>query len=198
MSRNKKLAAIHIGKKKLGLDETTYRAKLELVTGKRSAGDMSESELDMVLESFRDDGFSRRRSNASTSANPSHAFMRAMWISLFHLGAVADRTDAALDAFVKHQTGIEKAAWVPPEETYKVIEALKEMCGRAGFEIEDREKNREPHKVQLIHVLLDKINKYERAALALDKNLSRMTPGEVDALAGELGHRLRDLKAASK
>ncbi len=198
MSRNNKLAAIHIGKKNLGLDEATYRAKLEVVTGKRSAGAMSERELDMVLESFRDDGFSPRRKAGKKSANPSHGCMRAMWISLFHLGAVHDRTDAALDAFVKHQTGIEKAAWVPPEKTYKVIEALKEMCGRAGFEIEDWEKKRQPHKIQLVDVLLEKINTYEGAALSLDKKLIAMTDRELDALAGELAQRLRALKAANK
>ena len=51
------IAAIHVAKKQLGLDEDTYRAKLRLIVGKDSTKAMSEAERQKVLEALRKDGF---------------------------------------------------------------------------------------------------------------------------------------------
>ncbi|OTG87680.1 GemA protein [Acinetobacter sp. ANC 4558] len=59
-SRNQRLAAIHMGKKTLGLDEDTYRDMLEHVTGKRSAKDMSMDDLLKVIQHLDHLGFSKR------------------------------------------------------------------------------------------------------------------------------------------
>ena len=59
-SRNERLAAIHMGKKALNLDEDTYRDMLEHVTGKRSAKDMDMNDLLKVIQHLDQLGFSKR------------------------------------------------------------------------------------------------------------------------------------------
>lgn len=48
--RKRKLAAIHIAKKQLGLDDETYRTLLMRVAGKRSSADMDAAELRAVAD----------------------------------------------------------------------------------------------------------------------------------------------------
>jgi len=59
-SRNQRIAAIHMGKKQLGLDDDTYRDMLEQVTGKRSAKDMTDDGLVKVIQHLDQLGFSKR------------------------------------------------------------------------------------------------------------------------------------------
>lgn len=59
-SRNQRIAAIHMGKKQLGLDDDTYRDMLEQVTGKRSAKDMQDDDLVKVIQHLDQLGFSKR------------------------------------------------------------------------------------------------------------------------------------------
>jgi phage gp16-like protein len=55
--RNRQLGRIHAGKKALGLDDDTYRALLERVTGKRSSADMTGTERNAVLAELARLGF---------------------------------------------------------------------------------------------------------------------------------------------
>lgn len=59
-SRNQRLAAIHMGKKQLGLDDDIYRDMLEQVTGKRSAKDMNDDDLVKIIQHMDGLGFSKR------------------------------------------------------------------------------------------------------------------------------------------
>ncbi|OTG68290.1 GemA protein [Acinetobacter sp. ANC 4470] len=59
-SRNQRIAAIHMGKKSLNLDDDTYRDMLEQVTGKRSAKDMTDDDLVKVIQHLDQLGFSKR------------------------------------------------------------------------------------------------------------------------------------------
>jgi len=54
--RAKQLAVIHMGKTALGLDEDTYRARLELSTGKRSAAALTEAERIKIIREMIADG----------------------------------------------------------------------------------------------------------------------------------------------
>lgn len=58
-SRNQRIAAIHMGKKELKLDDETYRDMLEQVTGKRSAKDLTDNDLVKVLQHMETRGFSK-------------------------------------------------------------------------------------------------------------------------------------------
>lgn len=66
------IKVIHTGKKSLGWDDENYRAVLVRVTGKSSARDCSESELESVVRYMRGQGFTPlakhgRRPNVAAS-----------------------------------------------------------------------------------------------------------------------------------
>lgn len=101
------LAKIHIAKKDLGLDDATYRAVLERVTGKTSSVAMTAEERDAVLVEMRRIGWKPRASRRRGLDGPYAKKIQALWIAGWNLGLIRNREDTALIAFVKRQTGIE-------------------------------------------------------------------------------------------
>jgi len=135
------LAAIHVARKQLGLDEDTYRAVLVRATGKPSSADMTQTERQAVLAEFERLGFSRTAAAPSKSPSkriqgPFAKKLQALWIAMWHLGLTRDRTDEGLAAFVRKQTKVDHTRFlVDPAEAKKAIEALKGWMAReAGVE----------------------------------------------------------------
>lgn len=132
------IAAIHVAKKQLGLDDDVYRAKLYNITGKRSAKDMTEGERQSVLSVFRNEGFdpkpAERRSDGRQKLSGKYAKkLQALWIAAWNLGLVENRDDAALLAFVKRQTGIEHTRFLQYHDDASVaIEGLKAWINRSA------------------------------------------------------------------
>ncbi|MGY5789078.1 gp16 family protein len=131
------IAAIHVAKKQLGLDEDTYRAKLQVITGKTSTKGMTEAEREKVLSVFRKEGFqpkSNRRADGRLKLTGKFAGkLQALWIAAWNLGIVQNRDDAALVAFVERQTNIEHVRFLKhAADARRVIEALKGWIARAG------------------------------------------------------------------
>ncbi len=60
-SRKSLMAKLHIAKKDLGLDDDTYRAMLQNLTGKSSAADCSDRQLIMLVAALRKRGWKDRR-----------------------------------------------------------------------------------------------------------------------------------------
>lgn len=66
-----RLAAIHIGKKALGMDDESYRLLLSDVFGKRSAKDLSPAEQGEFLDRFKQLGFvPKKQQKPSTNKAP--------------------------------------------------------------------------------------------------------------------------------
>ncbi|WP_339745625.1 regulatory protein GemA [uncultured Maricaulis sp.] len=131
------LAAMHVAKKQLGLDEATYRDVLAQVTGKSSAKSMSDGERKLVLARFREMGFGQGSTGRKKGLEGPYAKkLQALWIAGWNLGLVQDRKDSALIAFVRRQTGIDHIRFLhEPEDAAKAIEALKAWMAReAGVE----------------------------------------------------------------
>ena len=139
--RRRELAAIHTAKKQLGLDDDAYRDLLAGVTGKRSAAELDGAGRQRVIERFRQIGFaakhapSPRDRNFVYHARPEHRFIAALWKSAALLCVVDDPAPSALDRFVERQSGIRALKWLPPEKIAGVVEALRSMCARAGFDV---------------------------------------------------------------
>jgi phage gp16-like protein len=57
--RNRELAAIHVAKKQLGLDDGTYRDMLWSLERTRSSGDLDQAGRQRVLDHLRKRGFKR-------------------------------------------------------------------------------------------------------------------------------------------
>ena len=123
------LAKVAIARKELGLDEDTYRDILERLTGHRSAKDASDQQLGLVLDEFKAKGWTPRnpvvRKKPRLVSPPAVRKARALWIGLADLGAVRDRSEAALESFARRQLGVESMDWSDAARLYKLIEALK-------------------------------------------------------------------------
>lgn len=133
--RMRLIRLIHVARRDLALDEETYRAMLEGVTGKTSSADMNNHELNRVLEHMKRKGFKVR---PAASAAPSRALaqfpqalkIRALWRFLHQLGAVRNPSEAALAAYVKRLTGVDALQWITGEQAARIIETLKKWAER--------------------------------------------------------------------
>ncbi|PWV97728.1 uncharacterized protein DUF1018 [Hoeflea marina] len=128
------IAAIHAGRKQLGLDENTMRDLYERVTGERSLRAMSCQQQEAVVSEFRRLGFGRTAPKYRRLLDgPFAKKLQALWIAAWNLGVVANREDKALLAFVKRQTGIDHVRFLRyPQDAAKAIEALKGWLARDG------------------------------------------------------------------
>jgi hypothetical protein len=131
------LAKIHIARKELGLDEETYRAILQRLTGQASAAGLSAPALDSVLTEFKRLGWTPKPAvhadRAGSLSGPYARKFRALWLAAWNLAVIDDPSDAAITAFVRRQTGIDHDRWLRDgKDASRVIEALKAMLERGG------------------------------------------------------------------
>lgn len=144
--RRAMLAKIHVARKQLQLDEDDYRQILLDETGRSSSGDCTEAELERALKRFEALGFKPLPKAGPASVNrpaqhPLARKARALWISLYHLGAVDSPTEKALEAFARRQLKCERLVWADQRQGYKLIEALKAMAARHGWDQVDANGN---------------------------------------------------------
>lgn len=133
---------IHVAKRKLGLDDDTYRAALAgVVPGKTSCRDMSIRELDRVLDSLKAKGFKRTRPASPKSPAVVTDKIRIIWNVMHNQGFITDNSPAALDAFVKRITnrknggeGVARLAWLRGAQASGVLESLKRWHMRCMLE----------------------------------------------------------------
>lgn len=140
-------------------DDDTWRDFLAATTGKRSLRAMNGGELGKVIDALHERGAQkkvgkkgRRAGRNRPLADSAHAGkIRALWLSLWNLGALSDPSEDALAAFVKRQAGVDDTRFLAAEDADKVIEALKAWCARLGF-------------VQPIAAEIEQINRWRLAA----------------------------------
>ena len=139
--RRSMIAKINIAWKQLRMEEADYRAALAEVTGKTSLTQCSDAQLARMLEWLASKGFRAIQGGGQTSGAPgaaSHPMARkarALWISLYHLNAVENPSDHALEAFAKRQLKCEKLVWAKQRDAHRLIEALKAWGVRAGWDV---------------------------------------------------------------
>lgn len=205
------LAKIHIAKKELRLHDDDYRAILERETGQSTAKGLSDAQAGRVLEAFRrlgwkptvvggsksppsgqPAGFPPTQASGGYKARPADhetaKKARALWISLWQLGAIRDKSEAALEAFARRQLKCERLVWANQQQTYKLIEALKAIGRRHGW-LQDEAGLHGVHalkalKRQLVEAQCKKLG---RVCPPLDlKSLEQLTD-----LAADFGHAIR-------
>jgi len=137
--RKKMLAKVHIAKKTLALEDDSYRDMLERVTGQRSATNLDQRQLDAVIAEFNRLGFedgrkpSKRAGARALADAPMAKKIRALWLDLYHLGAVRDPSEEALATFVEKTAGVAALQWLDGEQANNVIEALLGWLARVGW-----------------------------------------------------------------
>lgn len=125
--------AIHALKARVGLDETAYREALGLF-GVGSSKDLSKADAGRFIDRLKGHvpvGSMPGARGALRLDGPYAGVCRALWLSAWNLGLVADRRDTALTAFVARQTGIDSINWVrDAQDGMKAIEGLKAWISR--------------------------------------------------------------------
>ena len=139
--KNQLIKLIHVAKRSLAMEDEDYRAMLQAQTGKTSCSGMSMSELEKVAEHLRRRGFEERPgAKAKTKKQPladdaQSKKIRALWLTLRDMRALSDSSEAALAAFVKRQTKVERLEWLNGYQAGLVIESLKRWIHRLGGEV---------------------------------------------------------------
>lgn len=138
--RRAMLAKVHIAKAQLGLCDDDYHAVVLRETGRTSAGDCTQPELERLIRAFEARGFSAkartpsaRRKAPAAADHPMARKARAMWISLGLLGAIGDSSERALEAFARRQLGCDRLQWANQSQASKLIEALGAIAERHGW-----------------------------------------------------------------
>lgn len=137
------IAKIHIAKGKMALDDGSYRMLLMRVTDKDSCSKLSFDQLKKVLDEFKvlgfKDDYRKKRSGTRKMADDEQSkLIRALWISLYHLGKVRDPSEEALTSFVKRMAKVKALQWLSAVEADKVISALRDWMKRAGYTRPDK------------------------------------------------------------
>ena len=135
---------IHVGCRQLGLDADLRHDVQLAATGKASMADMTEAELERVVEALQERGFktgfkggAKGRRGAAPRADL--RYVHVLWGLLAAQGKVEAGREA-LNAFVRVRfgkawgaTAIDVDALRDARQIADVIEALKSMCRRAGI-----------------------------------------------------------------
>lgn len=206
-SRQKLMGAVRAATNRLGLSDEDRRAIQEEATGKASLADMTPAEIGRVLDRLNKDWKGPMGHRAYIGK------IRALWWTLFWLGAVEDPKDPPLEAFIKRQTGKSRLPFLGHREAYKVIEALKSWAHREGVEwpsekqLEERRRTDPAVTIAQLerHAVLNAIGgklrrlgilgfgyvSYCERALGLGCNQFTWTDRELDECIRLLGKRLR-------
>lgn len=137
--RKRMIAAISIGKKSLELDDEIYRPMLKRLTGQTSLKLMTEHQLSLVLDHFKNAlGFVPAPPKANTKNNtkpkprsPAASKIRAIWITMHKQGFIENGSDRALDAYCQRMTktmngqGVQYLVWLDNWQAQSVLESLK-------------------------------------------------------------------------
>lgn len=128
--RRRELALIHQAKTALGLDDDTYRALLERLTGKRSAADLDWRGRKLVLDHLKAQG-ARPKSKARPVAPekaPLVAKIRAQLIN----HPTGRLPDSYADGIAKQMFGVDNYTWCNLAQLDKLVQALAVDTRRRG------------------------------------------------------------------
>lgn len=142
MNKPQLIRLIHVAKTQLGMDDETYRAKLDALTGKTSCSQMSLDQLNAVYQSFKDAGFKRqfkKKGGARVTPNakgqskaPEIPKIRAIWCVMAEQGFVKSASETSLNGFVKRMTaslnngaGVAEVGWLNSRLACQVLETLR-------------------------------------------------------------------------
>lgn len=139
---------IHAGCRQLGLDAEARRGLQVVATGKASMADMTEAELQAMVQALKDRGFNAGFNGSSKARRPPAErpdvrYIHVLWKMLGDAGKLDKPGRAGLNAFLRRRFENKWGA-VPididtlrePGQINDVIRALKDWCHREGLRTE--------------------------------------------------------------
>jgi hypothetical protein len=133
--RLKLIQLIHVGRNKLALSDDVYRALLLGASGKESCSAMTIPELDRALKTIKTAGFRVEKKmplkkEEIGSANAEQlSYIKGMWEL-----AARNKTEKALNAFIKRIAHVDNIRFLDVKGAQKVIVALRVMMAKAGYD----------------------------------------------------------------
>ena len=128
---SKLMGMIRVAKGQLGMDETMYRQFLQDTIGKRSLTGSTSKEQWRVVEELKVMGFQPRpiHKGKELPSDPQAKKMRSLWLTMADCGVVRDRSEQALNSYVRRITG-QTLADATTKQCIVVIETLKSWLDR--------------------------------------------------------------------
>ncbi|HHL33124.1 MAG TPA: regulatory protein GemA [Desulfobulbaceae bacterium] len=137
------LAKIHIAKKELGLTDEEYRGILSARFGKTTAAKLTPGQSFQLINYFKAQGWKPKYQQKlpgvySRPNDAQEGKIIALWIELHKAGVIRDRSDRALQSFVRRMTKKKKdhLRWCTTFEKHTIIEALKDWGEREGVNVD--------------------------------------------------------------
>ncbi|PKN07511.1 MAG: regulatory protein GemA [Deltaproteobacteria bacterium HGW-Deltaproteobacteria-8] len=140
-SRRSLLAKVHIAAKALGLDDETYRDMLEALTGKRSAGKLTDKQLVLVVAALRAKGWNDEdprpaRPNRNKPAPRATPGCQPLLSKIGALLADSGRPWAYAAGMAQRMYQVERLEWAKPEQLRGIIAALVKDARRRASRAE--------------------------------------------------------------
>jgi phage gp16-like protein len=129
-ARKNELAQIHIAIGELGWSDDDYRSVLFAKTGKRSAGELDGTGRKRFIEHLKACGWKGHKKPQPTRYTKQQWHALMLWRDLGKAGALTDKSDSALNAFIKGQCNVDELRFVGTNQVTLVIEALKSWLKR--------------------------------------------------------------------
>jgi phage gp16-like protein len=138
---------IHVGCKQLGIDADTRHDLQLVVTGKASMSEMTEAELQRVVDALKQKGFKTGfkkgvKGRRAIAPRADLRFVHVLWRRLGEAGAAKRPGREGLNAFIRSRfegkwqsVPIDIDALRDAGQINDVIRALKDMCKRAGVDV---------------------------------------------------------------
>jgi hypothetical protein len=142
-------AKIHVLKNNAKLDDDTYRDLLERETGKRSCKGMAPAEQLQVISAL-ERLLPEQDANATLGKRATGKYaskLQALWIAGYNLGVIANKSDEAMIAFLKRQTGLDHHRFLQEgKAANQAIDALKLWIRRAtqNYDLFTQDQNQSP------------------------------------------------------
>ena len=135
MPTNKDYAKIHIALNELGLTEENYRDILRWKFKAKSAKELTQRQVTVLLNYFRSKGWRPKppknaKSGTRMAHDPQSRKIRALWITMHKEGIIKNPSELALARYVKRMTGVDRLEWCSAAHKYRLIEALKKWQDR--------------------------------------------------------------------
>jgi len=126
LRRNTELAAIHIAKKELGLDDDTYRDVLWSICRVRSAAELDAYGRQRILDHFKSLGWNNKhhKLNKKRPQHRPHPSSDRMPLISKIDALLGNRPRDYADGIAKQMFGIRKIEWCNPEQLRKIVAAL--------------------------------------------------------------------------
>lgn len=129
--RAKLIQAVQASRRRQGVDDDTYRAKLQQQYGVSSTKDLTDQQLIELRAEFNAGQQPIGRRFRKAAPRKDQRYVYALWGELERAGGTKIAGRPGLQKFLEEQYGPSLPEMMTPEQTGKAAEALKAMIRRA-------------------------------------------------------------------